>query len=609
MTQLNEELRSSSSSSSGGDGPSEPEALQQLHEDLESLTAEQPAEVRPSLDGLDLPSLGAKGTGPRLFCGHVPKEVNDEMVRQHFSKWGTVNDVYFPRHKKTLKRRPFCFVTFANKEDAERALAESGLEIAGVAIKNLTMVEDRDKYYTNKHASARQALLQALKQLGPSGSNSAAAAGSAPAAAAALPAAAAAGVSSEQLSNLAAIMALEGVPSDVVLQTLGLPAVSPEAAALAAAAASAPAMSPQLGLDGAALLAQALSSPALSARTTYEQLARGSFDLRGSLDLRNSLDLRGSLDLAAVVQSARASLDLSSLQQGLAAVAAAQGLATPAYDGAQPRSMHAVDSRSTLASADTWSNAPSARTSMDASALLPVTAGFLASAGGLPLSGLQPRLSLDAALQLHQQHQQREALLASQARLAAAAASGGFGMPPMPPASQQAQQQNLSAVMHSSFYQPAAAPAPAPPPAPQPELQHSMSTVMSSGFYGGSAGAPPTAGQPPMPLRHSMADFRGAGTIHQPHASTSGLPFADATWAAPPALQPQHRTQHGHGTLAGYSTVLRPSIDRSGLPPLPPRSSNQDPAMMRPPTASGSPDTLRGVAANGWGVAGQRLVA
>ena len=109
-------------------------------------------------------------------------------------------------------------MTFANKEDAERALAESGLEIAGaprllhrqpcrllrtaphavqqlchcnrccglvrpaqthcqptalfttlafplvpppgVAIKNLTMVEDRDKYYTNKHASARQALLQ-----------------------------------------------------------------------------------------------------------------------------------------------------------------------------------------------------------------------------------------------------------------------------------------------------------------------------------------------------------------------------------------------------------------------------------------------------------------
>lgn len=28
---------------------------------------------------------------------HRVQDVNDEMVRQHFSKWGTVNDVYFPR--------------------------------------------------------------------------------------------------------------------------------------------------------------------------------------------------------------------------------------------------------------------------------------------------------------------------------------------------------------------------------------------------------------------------------------------------------------------------------------------------------------------------------
>lgn len=385
-------------------------------------------------------------------------------------------------------------------------------------------------------------------------------------------------MSSEQLSNLAAIMALEGVPTDVVLQTLGLPAVSPEAAALAAAAAPSPAVSAPLGLDSAALLAQALSNPALSAQATYEQLARGSFDLRGSLDLRNSLDLRpsmdmrGSLDLAAVVQSARASLDLSHLQQGLAAVAAAHGLSTPAYNGAPPRSMHAVDSRSTIASADTWSNAPSARTSVDASGLLPVTAGFLASAGGLPLSGLQPRLSLDAALQLQQQQQQREALLASQARLAAAAAAGGgFGMPPLPPAHQPAQQHNLSTVMHSSFYQPAATPA--PPPVPQPEVQHSMSTVMSSGLYGGAATHPMPP--PPMPLRHSMADFRGVGAAPQAHASTSGLPFADANWSAPAAAQPSHQQQHGHSMLAGYSTTLRPSIDRAGLPPLPPRSPSQ----------------------------------
>ena len=44
------------------------------------------------------------------------QEATEDLVRAHFSRWGTVTDVYFPRHKKTLKRRPFCFVTFASVE-------------------------------------------------------------------------------------------------------------------------------------------------------------------------------------------------------------------------------------------------------------------------------------------------------------------------------------------------------------------------------------------------------------------------------------------------------------------------------------------------------------
>ena len=58
------------------------------------------------------------------------------LINQPLAAWITATHPFPPfpqpcRHKKTLKRRPFCFVTFANKEDAERALAESGLEIAG----------------------------------------------------------------------------------------------------------------------------------------------------------------------------------------------------------------------------------------------------------------------------------------------------------------------------------------------------------------------------------------------------------------------------------------------------------------------------------------------
>ena len=68
------------------------------------------------------------------------QDVTEEMVRSHFSRYGQVTDVYFPRHKKTLKRRPFCFVSFADVASAAAAVEEGCLEICGVPIKNLTMV-------------------------------------------------------------------------------------------------------------------------------------------------------------------------------------------------------------------------------------------------------------------------------------------------------------------------------------------------------------------------------------------------------------------------------------------------------------------------------------
>lgn len=142
-------------------------------------------------------SSAPKGSGPRLFCGHVPKEVTEDLVKAHFSRWGIVTDVYFPRHKKTLKRRPFCFVTFATKESADRALEESPYNICGIPIKNITMVEDRDKYYKDKHAAARQALLAALTSLGGAGS-----------------------VPNEHVNNIAALLAMDGISPEVVLSAL-----------------------------------------------------------------------------------------------------------------------------------------------------------------------------------------------------------------------------------------------------------------------------------------------------------------------------------------------------------------------------------------------------
>lgn len=125
------------------------------------------------------------------------QEATEDVVKAHFSRWGIVTDVYFPRHKKTLKRRPFCFITFASRESAERALSETPLNICGIPIKNVTMVEDRDKYYKEKHEAAQQALMAALTSLGAAGC-----------------------VGPEQVENIAAVLAMEGVNSDAILSLL-----------------------------------------------------------------------------------------------------------------------------------------------------------------------------------------------------------------------------------------------------------------------------------------------------------------------------------------------------------------------------------------------------
>lgn len=143
----------------------------------------------------------SKGSGPRLFCGHVPKEVTEEHVRAHFSAWGLVTDVYFPRHKKTLKRRPFCFVTFEKLECAQKALAESPLNICGFPIKNLTMVEDRDKYYHDKHVSTKQTLINALQSS---------------------PIVAESSLTKEQIDNVAALLAMDGALTESILNGLGV---------------------------------------------------------------------------------------------------------------------------------------------------------------------------------------------------------------------------------------------------------------------------------------------------------------------------------------------------------------------------------------------------
>ena len=56
-------------------------------------------------------------------CTHVQKQTDDRYVREKFSKYGVVTDVFIPVDGE---RRPrgFCFVTFEEKRGADDAVAE-----------------------------------------------------------------------------------------------------------------------------------------------------------------------------------------------------------------------------------------------------------------------------------------------------------------------------------------------------------------------------------------------------------------------------------------------------------------------------------------------------
>lgn len=288
----------------------------------------------------------------------IPQEVTEDLVKAHFSRWGVVTDVYFPRHKKTLKRRPFCFVTFNARDCAERALNESPLNICGIPIKNLTMVEDRDKYYQEKQVHAQQALLAALQTLGGT-----------------------ANVSQDQINNLAAMLVMEGVGAEAILSAAQhqqhQQVVQQQ-------------VSGMLGYSSLGALPH--SAPAgLSGRMSGYGYNDG---LNGLHPLPNSLDSRISSDSAVSNAAALAAFGVTA---GSFAPNSPIPQALPPHMGGHMGGMSQMSRDSSvcsISSADWFSSASSRRTSIDANAW-----------GGAPPNLPQPgRLSLDAGLHAHMQH-------------------------------------------------------------------------------------------------------------------------------------------------------------------------------------------------------------
>lgn len=97
---------------------------------LESVRLERGLCARYGMS--DYPALG-----PRLYVGGIDHRAHTlGTVRAHFTQFGEVVDVYFPKDRATGRGKTFCFVTFAAATAAEKALAHAkkDLEVAGRVI-------------------------------------------------------------------------------------------------------------------------------------------------------------------------------------------------------------------------------------------------------------------------------------------------------------------------------------------------------------------------------------------------------------------------------------------------------------------------------------------
>jgi hypothetical protein len=390
------------------------------------------------------------------------------------------------------------------RDSAERALAESPLSICGIPIKNLTMVEDRDKYYKEKHAAAHQALLIALNSMGAAGA-----------------------LAPEQVNNIAALLAMEGVSSDAVLSMLLKPSQQSFIAQQ---------QMPQLNQGGHPRNSGGgnggysnsnnqsgirFSAPQLGQSGSAPAAVPSDFFLQQQLHNYNQQHHNHNQALPPTAPSSGSANSMRSASGPL-----------PSNIGPFGSMMSREGSFSSLSTISDWySTTSSNRTSLD---LGNAGGGFWGTAGGQPSA----RLSLDAAVQLRQQlmavtavsqqqgggQQQNDAGDFSQAQMLVAQNLARFQQQqhsPPPPAP-------VGGVMQSAFYQAASA-------APMPinsNTNYPSSTNNSGGGGGGLLGV--------------SSPLQGAGSLPLPPIR-EGQPgpldiYSAAVWAS---------AQYGGSTLPG----------------------------------------------------------
>ena len=74
--------------------------------------------------------------GTKVYVGNLPFSVSEEDLKELFSSYGEISEVSLITDKFSGRSKGFGFVTFANKEDAEKAISEMNeKDVQGRALK------------------------------------------------------------------------------------------------------------------------------------------------------------------------------------------------------------------------------------------------------------------------------------------------------------------------------------------------------------------------------------------------------------------------------------------------------------------------------------------
>ena len=79
----------------------------------------------------------------KLYLGNLPFAASDDDIKEAFSAYGTIEDLFIPLDRETNRPRGFAFITLADDDLARKAIEEmDGADLMG---RNLRVIEAEER--------------------------------------------------------------------------------------------------------------------------------------------------------------------------------------------------------------------------------------------------------------------------------------------------------------------------------------------------------------------------------------------------------------------------------------------------------------------------------